>query len=90
MKVLLRALALASGLTLFSAAQAQGLFSDDEARRAILDLRAKITALETENQSLVNRLDGMAKGQLDLFGVFRLSRQVLSPHAARNHQQHRK
>ena len=78
MKVLLRALALASGLTLFSAAQAQGLFSDDEARRAILDLRAKITALETENQSLVNRLDGMAKGQLDLFGQLERLRSELA------------
>ncbi|MFZ9764463.1 MAG: tol-pal system protein YbgF, partial [Burkholderiaceae bacterium] len=78
MKVLLRALVLSSGLTLLSAAQAQGLFSDDEARRAILDLRGKITALETENQSLANRLDGMAKGQLDLFGQLERLRSELA------------
>ncbi|MFM1826776.1 MAG: tol-pal system protein YbgF [Pseudomonadota bacterium] len=46
--------------------QAQ-LFSDDEARRAIIDLRARIAQLEAENQTLSNRLDGMAKGQLELF-----------------------
>ena len=43
------------------------LFSDDEARRAIIDLRARLTQLEAENQALSNRLDGMAKGQLELF-----------------------
>jgi tol-pal system protein YbgF len=78
MKVMLRVLAFSSALTLLSTSQAQGLFSDDEARRAILDLRAKITALETENQSLVNRLDGMAKGQLDLFGQLERLRSELA------------
>lgn len=66
----LRSRALASGLLWLaglSPLAAQGLFSDDEARRAILDLRAKVATLETDNQALINRLDGMAKGQLDLF-----------------------
>jgi TolA-binding protein len=78
MNVMLRRLAIASSVFLCTTVQSQGLFSDDEARRAILDLRAKITALEAENQSLVNRLDGMAKGQLDLFGQLERLRSELA------------
>lgn len=59
-------LAVALSLAAGQAAHAQ-LFSDDEARRAILDLRAKTVTLEAQNQALVGRLDGMARGQLELF-----------------------
>lgn len=59
-------LAVALSLAAGQAAHAQ-LFSDDEARRAILDLRAKTVTLEAENQALAGRLDGMARGQLELF-----------------------
>ncbi|MGA0089601.1 MAG: hypothetical protein ACO3HS_02745, partial [Burkholderiaceae bacterium] len=49
------------------------LFSDDEARKAIIELRARIASLEkqseslvTENSTLKSRVDGMAKSQLDM------------------------
>lgn len=54
------------------------LFSDDEARRAILDLRAKITTLEADNQALSGRLDGMARGQLELFSQIEKLREDLA------------
>ncbi len=49
------------------------LFSDDEARKAIIELRARIASLEKQSESsatetaiLKSRLDGMAKSQLDM------------------------
>ena len=53
-------LAVALSLAAGQAAHAQ-LFSDDEARRAILDLRAKTVTLEAENQALAGRLDEIGR-----------------------------
>ena len=59
-------------LVLASPAWAQ-FFSDDEARRAIIELRARIASVEKQSESLVSentmlksRVDGMAKSQLDM------------------------
>lgn len=61
----LRGLVLLLVTTAFSGAQAQ-LFSDDEARRAILDLRTQVEALRTSQTELNQRLDAMTAGQLGL------------------------
>jgi tol-pal system protein YbgF len=53
MNLALRALAVAAALTLGGAAHAS-LFADDEARKAILDLRAKVAALEEANKKLAS------------------------------------
>lgn len=64
--------AMAASLLVAPPAWAQ-LFSDDEARKAIIELRARIASLEkqseflaTENSTLKSRVDGMAKSQLDM------------------------
>jgi len=58
-------------LVLFSvcfllANSAWALFSDDEARRAILDLRARVEALNTRITELDQRIQSSAQGQLEL------------------------
>lgn len=53
MSMALRTLAFAAALSVTGSAQA-GLFADDEARKAILDLRAKVTALEEANKKLAS------------------------------------
>jgi TolA-binding protein len=45
---------------------AWALFSDDEARRAILDLRARVEALNTRITELDQRIQSSAQGQLEL------------------------
>jgi TolA-binding protein len=45
---------------------AWALFSDDEARRAILDLRARVEALSTRITELDQRIQSSAQGQLEL------------------------
>ena len=59
-------------LLLASPAWAQ-FFSDDEARRAIIELRARIASVEKQSESLASentmlksRVEGMAKSQLDM------------------------
>lgn len=47
---------------------AWALFSDDEARRAILDLRARVEALSTRVTELDQRLKSSVQGQLELLG----------------------
>ena len=51
--------------TLTGAAQA-GVFDDDEARRAILDLRAKAEANQTALNARLDKLEAATRGQLDL------------------------
>jgi len=51
-----RSLALVAALSWTGAAHA-GLFDDDEARKAILDLRAKVVALEEANKKLASAQD---------------------------------
>lgn len=61
-------------LSLLSASPAWAqFFSDDEARRAIIELRARIASVEKQSESLVSentilksRVEGMAKSQLDM------------------------
>ncbi len=58
-------------LVLFSvcfllANSAWALFSDDEARRAILDLRARVEALNTRITELDQRIQSSVQGQLEL------------------------
>jgi tol-pal system protein YbgF len=65
-------------LTAISLPASAQLFSDDEARRAILDLRAKVAAMEADNQALSGRLDGMARGQLELFSQIERLREDLA------------
>lgn len=61
-------------LSLLSASPAWAqFFSDDEARRAIIELRARIASVEKQSESLISentmlksRIEGMAKSQLDM------------------------
>ena len=60
-------------LALFTAllsptAQAQLFGGDDEARRAIIELRGRVQQLEAANQSLTSRVEAMSRGQLELLG----------------------
>ena len=68
----------AGGVLLFAsflgAAQAS-VFDDDEARRAILDLRAKVDANHTEINARLDKLDAATRGQLDLANQIETLRQ---------------
>ncbi len=74
MKILVSLMHAAMAASLLAAPPAWAqLFSDDEARKAIIELRARIASLEkqseflaTENSTLKSRVDGMAKSQLDM------------------------
>lgn len=49
-------------------AQAQLFGGDDEARRAIIELRGRVQQLESANQALSSRVEAMSRGQLELLG----------------------
>lgn len=61
-------------------AQAQ-LFSDDEARKAIIELRNRVTQLEARQAELTqttSRIDGMSRAQLDMVSTLETLRNELS------------
>jgi tol-pal system protein YbgF len=51
------------------------VFDDDEARRAILELRAKVDANQTDLNSRLDKLDAATRGQLDLANQIEMLRQ---------------
>lgn len=56
-----------SGVALaVASSQAQALISDDEARRAIIDLRARVEAMDSKITELETRLQSSAQGQLQI------------------------
>jgi tol-pal system protein YbgF len=81
---LLRAVALAGLAAAALPAQAQ-LFSDDEARRAILDVRGRLEQMQRETikrldelQSRVERLEQTTRGQLELQNQIQAMRQEIA------------
>lgn len=67
-------LALAAGFCLAPPAQA-GVFDDDEARKAILDLRAQVDALQSQMNQRIQKLENAQAGQIDLANQIESMRQ---------------
>jgi tol-pal system protein YbgF len=76
-------------LLLLAATPAQALFGDDEARKAILELRARVAEQEKQTQQraeqaqavqadLVKRLEGAQRSQLELFNQIEALKQEIT------------
>jgi tol-pal system protein YbgF len=81
---LMRTVAVSALIGVVPAVQAQ-LFSDDEARRAILDVRSRVEQMQREltkrldeMQSRVDRLEQTTRGQLDLQNQIQAMRQEIA------------
>jgi tol-pal system protein YbgF len=62
------------GLALMAPAARAGLFDDDEARRAILDLRQRMQAGEEQRRAMADQVDQLKRSLLDLNNQLELMR----------------
>ncbi|TMH03918.1 MAG: tol-pal system protein YbgF [Betaproteobacteria bacterium] len=85
-----RRLALAAGLVLAAGGASAGLFDDDEARRAILDVRTRLQALEeggkARNAEQADQIAQLRRSLLELNGQLEALRTELAKTRGQNEQ----
>ena len=82
----LRRFALATALTLVAAQASAGLFDDDEARRAILDLRTKTQQLEDAGKARDEQISRLQRSILELNGQIESLKGELAKSRGQNEQ----